>query len=349
MVISVRDKKGKWVFIVPVFGLVLTDTVKNEITINKVTFISLKKLARVRKRFGIRKRISELKKSDWKSYFFKQTETTVGIVRCSGIPSEISNNIIRLVEEELQILSTSQLGYVKRRYNFFPTNYKGASSISRFLCLNTENDSGLLSNQLKGKAGDLVLDKRWLNFQKKVFFFNLMKIIKGEIEVKKSWRKCLLRAVNLVGQSITSTDVAHSFLLNMIAIETLLTRQGDKYSEIIPKRIEAFIGWVGYWNKRNYKKRIADIYSKRCQYVHDGNKANIEIKDLLFADEILLNVLLNIVSHHKTFKSKAAIIEFTEKIEAMHILGVERKKSKIQPMSMRFLRNTYTKEDYEKI
>jgi len=81
-------------------------------------------------------------------------------------------------------------------------------------------------------------------------------------------------------------------------IESLLTKQGHKYTDILPRRIEAFIGWVGYWDDNSYNARIKSVYLNRCQYVHDGNDSHIEIKNLL------LNILLNLLSHHKIFNSK---------------------------------------------
>jgi hypothetical protein len=64
----------------------------------------------------------------------------------------------------------------------------------------------------------------------------------------------------------------------MIAIESLLTRQGDKYSDALPKRIEAFLGWSGYWSINGYEDRIHDLDRKRCELVHAGRLDLIEIK-----------------------------------------------------------------------
>lgn len=346
---SVQDSSGQWVYIIPVSGLALTDDINNEFVINKVTFIAVKKLIRVRKRFGIRKRISELASNKNLDLFFNQLVPTVAIVRHDGKPSEIATKVIRLVVEELEILATSQLGYSKRRFNSFPSVRDCRVSSVKYLCLNENNNSSLLSHQLIGKIGDLVLDKRWKNWQKKFFFSDLIRIIRRKLEVDNLWRKNLYRAVRLIGQSVSSNNIAHSFLLNMIAIEALLMKQGDKYREVLPKRIEAFIGWIGYWNIEDYKGNIEDIYKKRCQYVHDGNESNIEIKDLLFTDDIIFNMLVNIIHHINLFKRKEDIISFTEKVSAEHLLGIVGRKSKIRPKTLSFFKGKYTAEDYKKI
>lgn len=346
---SVQDISGQWVYIIPVSGLILTDDINNEFIINRVTFVTVKKLIRVRKRFGIRKRISELRSNMHHDSFFNQLKPTVAIFRHGGKPSEITTKVTRLVIEALEILATSQLGYSKRRFNSFPSVLDVRVSSMKYLCLNENNDSSLVHQNLVGKMGNLVLDKRWKNWQKKFFFLDLIRIINKKLEVDDLWRKNLYRAVRLIGQSLTSNNIAHSFLLNMIAIEALLMKQGDKYSEVLPNRIEAFIGWVGYWAEANYKEKIKDVYKKRCQYVHDGKESNIEIKDLLFTDDIIFNMLVNIIYHINLFKRKEDIISFTEKVSAEHVLGIVGEKSKVRPKTLCFFNRMYTAEDYKNI
>lgn len=345
----VQDISGQWVYIIPVSGLTLTDDINNEIMIDRVTFITVKKLISVRKRFGIRKKISELRSNKAFDLFFNQLEPTVAIVRHGGKPSEITTKVTRLVVEALEILATSQLGYSKRRFNSFPSVLDARVSSMKHLCLNENNDSSLISKNLVGKTGNLVLNKGWKNWQKRFFFLDLIRIINKKLQVNNSWRINLYRVARLIGQSQSSNNIAYSFLLNMIAIEALLTKQYDKYREELPNRIEAFIGWVGYWAKSNYKDQINDLYTKRCQYVHDGNESNIEIKDLLFTDDIIFNMLVNIIYHINLFKKKEDIISFTEKVSAEHLLGIVGRKSKIRPKTLSFFNRMYTAEDYKKI
>jgi hypothetical protein len=330
-------------------GLTLTKDVNREITINRVTFISVEKLPRVRKRFGIRKTILELETSDHFQSFFSSLGSTVAIVRFHGKPSEIATQAIRLVIEELEILAISQLGYAKRRFNSYPSIYQSVATNLSYLCLNEKDDSSMVNIQRVGKIGDLTLDKRWNDWQKGLFFSALIKIIQGKITVSPHWRENLYRVSRLIGQSLTTNNLSQSFLLNMIAMESLLTRQGDKYTEVLPKRIEAFIGWVGYWETDNYEEKIECIYKKRCQYVHDGNDSNIEIQDLLFTDDLLLNVLINLIGHHKIFKTKDDVIDFSIKVSAEHTLGIVGDKSKVRPKTLQFMSKNYTEDDYKQI
>lgn len=178
------------------------------------------------------------------------------------------------------------------------------------------------------------------------FFFTLLKVLNNEIYVARSWRNELKRAAILLGQSQCCSDVAQSFLWNMIALEILLTRQGDKYTDVLPTRIEAFLGWVGFWTVERYSERIKELYRKRCDFVHNGNQKNITISDLLFTDDLLQNLLMNLMRHISLFNSKAAVIEFSKKIEAEHVLGM---RPGVRPKSLRFFSRTYTERDYQEI
>jgi hypothetical protein len=132
----------------------------------------------------------------------------------------------------------------------------------------------------------------------------------------------------------------------MIAIELLLTQQGDFYNSALPERAEAFIGWSINWKRLNYRDRISDAYRKRCGFIHAGNREAITIKDVLFTDDIILNLLVNIVKNTDIFYSKKQLIDFSEKVKAEHLLGI---KSKVRPQSLQFVNLQYIRDDYDKI
>jgi hypothetical protein len=190
----------------------------------------------------------------------------------------------------------------------------------------------------------LVLDERWLNFQENSFFFDFLRILRGQISISRSWKEEIRKAAILAGESQCSSDLPQAFLWNMIAIELLLTKQGDRYLDSLPERAEAFIGWTVDWKQNNYRELIKDLYRKRCQLVHSGNKSAIEVQDLLFSDEILLNVLTNIVKHPRLFKSKDDVITFSEKVKAEYVLGIN---PRTRPKTLRFSRPTYDSTDLE--
>ena len=275
-------------------------------------------------------------------------ENTIAIIRLSGPPQEKRKDAIKIVKDELNILSASQLGLKRRKHNPHPRiAFSNGQITTSSLCLNQTEDASFYYMDPTEKVGALVLDKRWLRYQNSEFFTKALKIVRKEIKVSISWRMNIYRALKLVGQSIVSKEVANAFLLNMIAIESLLTMQGDKHTQALPTRIEAFIGWIGYWNQRGYETEIKALYKKRCQYVHDGNDENISIKDLLFLDDIIGNVLSNIMNHIDLFNSKKAIVTFADKVAAEHVLGIVGKESKVRPKSLSFTSRFYDEKDFE--
>ena len=110
---------GKWIFLVPVEGIQLTLAVKHEFLINRVLLVDSQKIPYIRKRLGINWRISELKKqhSNWNIFSHKGT---YAVVRDSGKTDELHTKCLRLVADELALISSSQLGWTKRRFNSHP-------------------------------------------------------------------------------------------------------------------------------------------------------------------------------------------------------------------------------------
>ncbi len=174
-------------------------------------------------------------------------------------------------------------------------------------------------NELIGYFDPLLIDKSWYDFHKEMYFIKLLDCIKNKNNLSDGWHKNICDAAILAGKSQSTNDIAQAFLLNMIAIETLLTGTNDSYSKALPKRVEAFIGWTTSWQSESYQKKISECYSKRCKYVHAGEAEQISVRDLLFSDIIISNVFYNIILNIKIFNCKQDIIEFSEKIEK--ILG----------------------------
>jgi hypothetical protein len=166
--------------------------------------------------------------------------------------------------------------------------------------------------------------------------------------VKRSWKNDLKRAATLIGQSHCSIDITQSFLWNMIALEILLTQHDRhrRYTDILPERIEAFLGWIGFWDTDNYTERIAEVYGKRCDFVHAGKREHITVEDLLFTDDLLYNLLFNLIHHINHFPSREAVIDFADKVKAEHTLGI---KSRVRPKTLTFVSHHYSPKDYQEI
>lgn len=343
-----ENQSGTWLFIVPIRGLELTNAVRNEYKVDRVTFVAATKLPYIWKRLGFPSPVSKIKKRNpWGMDKFFDASDTFATMRLTGNGSEQRAKFINYVKDELAILALSQLAYSRRRNNASPVLAEERSPDRySYLMMNTGNESWSLGGERTEKFGNLRLDRLWMGHQQKMFFFDLLKIITKEIRVAKSWVEDIRNAAILAGQSQASSDLPQAFLWNMIAIELLLTRQGDRYSESLPRRAEAFIGWAVEWSIGDYEERIRNLYSKRSGLVHAGLRNAIEIEELLFSDALLSNVLINIVKHPKLFRSKGALIEFSEKVQAEHLLGL---KPKVIPRTFSFVVPSYSEDDYLRI
>jgi hypothetical protein len=337
---SLMNQDGSWCFIVPVSGVILTNDVKKEFQIQRVLLVEGEKIPKVRKRLGLPRKISELHPR-YKDFF--DGSKVFAVIRHTGKLDETKRICRKLISEELAILSASQLGYMKRRFGSRPA-IQGTFRVGNVsdAVINSKDSRSVLEERLSGKMDDIVISSHWKNYHHSAFFERLLKILNKKIRVDSGWRDDLRRATVLIGQSQASSDLAQSFLWNMISLEILLTRQGDKYTDAIPARLEAFLGWVGFWNQKNYPAKIEEIYKKRNSFVHDGNSQAITVDDVLFTDDLLLNLLTNIVHHINLFTSKESIVVFAEKVKAERLLKIT---PKVRPKTLRFFSRTYTSQD----
>lgn len=313
---------------------------QKEFKIGRVTFISIKRLHSIRKKIGIQNPLSQYKfirEIDPKS--LSKCET-FAIIRFNNSSQELREEVFNEINDALNILALSELGYCKRYEHTLPLNhgFNEKSNLS-YYSIGYDNISNFWGFRKQGNIRPFEFDNGWSDYHKKGFFFKLVKIINKEILVSNGkWNKTLKRCAIMAGQSQSSKNLVQAFLWNMIVLEGLLTKHGDRHSKALPKRIESFIGWVGFWETDNYQDKIKEIYQKRCDIVHDCNYSNLEIKDLLFSDDLVLNVLDNIINHITLFQSKEDLIKFTDKVEAEHVLGI---KGKTRPKTLKMFIRTY--------
>ena len=351
---SLQNKDGNWIFITAIDGLILTDDIKQEIKINRVTFVSKEKLPRIRIRLGIPSPISKIYKNFSKINSFKEepksffsSSKTYAVIPYKGTPKEKEKDCIRIIEEELNIISLSQLGWSRRRFNR-QINIKTSDSASFYRKIDIHKETNQYTFGLRSliNPSPFITESNWVNFHRRFFYFDLIKIINDKSNVQNKWRIRLHRAAVMAGQSQNSNNLSISFLLNVIVLEMLLTNDGEKISEMLVKRAEYFLGWNKDWTNCNYESRIKDIYKKRCDFIHKGNLKYIEIKDLIFTDDLIFNIFNNIIRCKNKIKSMDDIVQFSEKYEAEKLLN---EKSKHQFGKFEILRKEYTEEDYKNI
>lgn len=340
------DSPGRWLYIAPVSGVNLTNSVNNEFNLKRSLLVDKEKLPRIRKRLGLKYTVSKLKKKDSYRDFF-DLSNTYAITWFSGPPRQAKIECRRIIKDELALLALSQLGFRKRRFGaHLILQVEDQISHVEELINDLDSDRVILSGHLEGTIENLRLDDNWKIFQDELFFTTLLKIINGKVNISKAWKSDIERAAILVGQSLCSSDLPHSFLWNIIALETLFKFQHDKFYDEFPKRAEAFLGWVGFWKTESYFERIRDLYAKRCTLVHEGKRDQILIEDLLFSDDLVFNLFLNLIQNIHLFPTKESVVEFSDKVQAEFILGV---KPKVRPKNLTFFAPTYTEKDLENI
>lgn len=338
----VPTRSKTWVFLAPVVSLQLTNDVHREFTVDRVTFIHGEKLPRVRRRFGIKKKLSQFDEYI-KRYF---AHNALAVLRTNASTKEMHRKCRQIVADEAAILSLSYLGYDKRKYGR-AMGLPGARATEEHddLFINTGDASASTFGRCSNARLPMRLDGGWKRFQR-LYYFKLLKILKGQTPVDSGWRSTLRQAAILIGRSIGTVDIPTAFLWNMIALECLLTEQQDTVRKALPSRCEAFLGWVGFWKEQGFEGRIQIAYNRRCSLVHQGKIDGIDRQLLLFTDDLLFNVLLNIVNHPTIFKSKADVVMFSRKVEAEYLLGGT---SKVRPKGFRALQWEYTRRDLEGI
>ena len=101
MVLQISLVRGTWIYVIPVSGLHLTNVVNEEIAIERVTFITVRKLVRVRKRLGLPEPISRLRLRYTMVEFLSDESQVVAVLRHTGKPHEIEAIVRKNVTEAL--------------------------------------------------------------------------------------------------------------------------------------------------------------------------------------------------------------------------------------------------------
>ena len=142
--------------------------------------------------------------------------------------------------------------------------------------------------------------------------------------------------------------MGQAFLWNMIAIETLLFKQDNEIrpKEVLPKRIEAMLGWVGFWEDEDYSSKIKNAYGKRCTMVHEGNLDCISREDVHFSDMLVFNLMNNLVRHSRVFGNIDAVIRFSKEVEAERTLKV---RPRVQPKTLEFIHKRFDENSFLEI
>ncbi len=335
-----KDLKSEWLFVAPISGLELTDSTKSEFKVGNVIFVTKKKLPKIRKKLGIPVRISELSKFGKKENVtdFFTYSSTYAVCSFTGTPDEKRTENIRIIEDAINLISFSNLGYSRRKFQS-KIEIKRSKGFMHFRTIALDKINKRYSLNFRTlHAMPIVLNENWLSFHKSFFYLKLLSIINGEHKINTKWKNLLISVAKLVGKSLNSHDIPEAFLQNVIALEMLLVSQGEKIEEKLLERSRYFLDWSEDWKNDRIEDKIKIIYKKRCDYVHDGKTQDITKDDLIFTDDLIFNLINNILNHIEKISSKGQLIEFSEKYLAEKKLGLE---SNYQFGKFQFVRKTY--------
>ncbi|MFO9656021.1 HEPN domain-containing protein, partial [Legionella pneumophila serogroup 1] len=320
--------KNNTIYIAPIKNLLLTSETGHEILINGIKFISRKKLIEDENiKISVPKNVSEIDKK-----FYKHD--TYAVKQYFDYNKEQHDLFREDVNKALDILSLSQLIYANREQNAV-LSFSDERSINDISFLVVSNENYLHEYLVLDNPMPLKIDKSWAIFQSFSFFYDLLKIINNgkknrKNKIQKNWREKLLSASILAGKSQRSRNLWYSFLLNMIALEIILIADGEKFTDTLPERVEAFIGWSNNWEVKDLHLKVSKLYVKRCDIVHRG-KLDITYDDLRLSDYFLFNILQNIVKHIDLFPKQEELVLFSKKVQAENLLGFE---SSVRPKTL---------------
>jgi len=355
------------IIVYPIANLKLDVSIKQQLWIENVHIIDKILLSRNIKKYGFPWTFYELKailknkpQADIKFKHIKEifrqdgeykNIKTYALIRVAGDDQKSISEGFARFRDILYLLASSQFGN-KFRGNIirFGSPENVAMILDRYLLIPSTKGESLYRASVwrTSPVRHYVLGQRWKELTRSHFFPSLLKILNKEINVNSNWRLDLKKAAILAGRSVLSKEIPLSFLYNMIAIETILKKQGESYEKVVPERLNFIFGWLYNDKPRGYeiiKNRISHLYSLRNKFVHDGQMLNVEIEDLLETDYILSNLLSNFCRLTKYFINKETVINLCGRAEAKRFLGLKIKRFK----GLRSLRQQYTLRHLTKI
>lgn len=341
-------KTNTYLLLIPVFNLEIGRELNREIRIGDVIFVSTKKIPYIRKRLGFKRKISELKNELTWSWNILERAKTYAVLKWRLENKKAIEKPISMIKEAIWILASSHPSASRTNVRLFGLPEHKKHLINEYFAYNTKEDNFSFSTFISpsSQLEPFRLDAQWKNIMKRHFFPSAVNIINDKKNVKEHWKHDIKNTLVLVGKSLFSGDLSQAFLYNMIGIETLLTRAGDKFPDELINRLNALFSWrfsqdgTFVWNNK-----IKEIYKLRCEAIHNGKISKITVEHLIITDLIIQNLLYNICKSTKHIKEKQDLIMFTKESQAREILNIPPK----YPFRIRFSTYWPSKSQIDKI
>lgn len=325
---------------IPVFGLVIPKSAKQEIRVGRVLFVDAKKIRRIWKRLGFNVPISEYEKKFGRNLF--ANSQTYAFLKANMDSRNDSSGEFKVFQEAFWLLASSFTSFTSRENAAMSLGMQSVSKSIRDISVFDARKNNLsIQHVLNRPYVPNICDSFWAVNADSGHFRNLQRIIRGDRKIVDSkWKAAIVRAATLLGQSFLAKHVAEAFTYDMIALETLLCKRDDRFPNALIDRIQALFGWINSETPASWKEKIERMYDLRCGYVHDGSRGDINGMDLLFADNLVSNLLANICRNTRHIQRKDDIIKLAQQLEARRILGLApRRKGKLTFQTRNLLPN----------
>lgn len=299
-----QNIQGEWLVVVPMFQLDVSDDppINGCWSVGDIEFLSVKQLSR---RF--QKRPSP---PIWDRLV--ENDVSFAVTKRTGIPNNLRKSVFLDFRRAAEILAATGAFYGKRHHacGFTLKGYPSFTARNdRFFQLDGTAFCGRWNQH--GHLHSFSLDEDWHQSISTTGIVALFSRL-TDATLDHDWRRQIGSAAAMLGRSIMSLDRADAFLLDVIGLETLLTRQGERNGKKLAKRIKGLSGWHLRKVNPNYEEEIKSIHATRCAIVHDSDYADLSIEMLLRADSYLANGLLNVVTNPVLFPSKDDLVRIAD-------------------------------------
>ena len=326
----------------PVYGLNISKDVGGELTIGRVTFVDANRIDRIHKRLGFPNPVSFYRNKSYIKNLFKQAPVYACLKSLRAKSSRDFDKEYKAVTEAFWLLASSFFYETDRdRVTISLAPHAAFSTFDDISVFDRASDAHFMHYRRRGMVVPQSLDRDWKRISRHHFFPYVKQITNGTREVKsKLWKDSILRAATLCGQSLLARHVAEAFFNNMVAIETLLTKRGDKFPDALVNRLAALFGWMTGEEIEPWQDLIGRLYKLRCSYVHDGIRGDITGMDLFDADTLVTNLLINLGRNTSSITSKEDLLRLADNCSARRTLGIRAKRPKTLTYQKRYLSNS---------
>jgi len=241
----------------------------------------------------------------------------------SGDPDNAVDKALQVIRDKIDILSASRLTFHSRSKTPI-IGLTGECTIGtrKSIHLDLTKQTWTIQSQLTNHPLKLTIDKFWKEFNRRHYFRHFISKTTADEILSSKWKTALHTAVSLIGR-LNNRNKTEAYILNMIALEILISKSGEKYKVFMPEFLNSLFDWNEFWNE-HFSGELSSIYDARNKFVHDGNAVEITDRRLFLLDYILFNLLDNIYKNPSTFKSKEALLKVSELIRAGKIVGTRK-------------------------